>query len=132
MTTPTKPDTAAPRLESGEWDGEYIDARGHRGRLRLTLDVTDGAARGKYELTLRTEDRPQVLTGEVTGKVDGERVSLSLALGRERRQLQYQATMRAAGSYARAAMFGTVEAAPGSDFGGGAWIAWRFATPRAR
>ena len=132
MTTPTKPDTAAVRLESGDWDGEYIDARGHRGRLRLSLDVGSEGVRGKYELTLRTEDQPQVVSGEVTGKVDGERVSLGLALGRERRQMQYQATMRAAGSYAKAAMYGTVEAAPGSDFGGGVWIAWRFATPRPR
>lgn len=115
------------KLESGDWEGEYIDVNGHRGPLRLNLEVKDNTLQGKYELTIRTEDKPQVISGEIEGDVKGENAKMLLAQGREREKMQFDVHVRSAGSFAKGALFGLVGAAPGSNFGGGVWIAWRFA-----
>lgn len=119
-------------LESGAWEGEYIDVHGYRGRLRLDLEATTDALRGTYELTVRSEDKPQIMRGEVEGGMEGDRVRMALELGRSREKMQYEAHIRPAGSYARQALIGVVQAAPQSNFGGGVWIAWRFARPSGR
>lgn len=124
------------KLEPGRWEGEYIDVKGHRGRLSLDLATEGGVLRGKYELTFRTEDSPQIISGAIEGDVD-ERggVRMRLALGGKDRQAgvtgeqKYEARLHSAGSYARQALFGSVGESSEGGFGGGVWIAWRFNRP---
>lgn len=116
--------------ESGEWEGEYIDAGGHRGRLSLRLDASADRVTGSYELTLRAEDSPQIIRGNIEGVQSEDRLELQLRLGESREEMTYSAQVSSARTYAEQAMFGLVTAAPGSDFEGGVWIAWRYGGSR--
>jgi hypothetical protein len=113
-------------LESGEWEGEYIDAAGHRGKLSLKLEATSERVTGSYELAVRAEDRQQIIRGEIEGLHSENRVEMQLRLGESKEAMKYSAQVSSARSHAEQAMFGLVSAAPGSDFEGGVWIAWRY------
>lgn len=113
-------------LESGEWEGEYIDAAGHRGKLSLKLDASADRVTGSYQLTLRAEDRPQIIRGDIQGVHSEDRLEMQLRLGESREEMKYSAQVSSARTHAEQAMFGLVTAAPGSDFEGGVWIAWRY------
>jgi hypothetical protein len=119
--------TTQMKLESGRWEGEYIDVSGHRGALTLTLEVRGDEVFGKYELALRTEDQQSFVSGEVEGRVEGENVRFLLALGANKERLSYSAHLSDAGSYARQALYSTVDSGSEAGFGRGVWIAWRFA-----
>lgn len=137
------------KLESGNWEGEYIDVNGYRGRLSINLKAEGGVLRGAYELTLRTEDAPQILKGVVEGKVDEKgSVSMNLApgntvdkqgaaktdvpMGGGNETMEFNAQTSSAGSFALQALCGLVSGAPQSNFGGGVWIAWRFNKPEEK
>jgi hypothetical protein len=130
------------KLEPGNWDGEYIDVNGYRGKLRLHLETGGGGAvSGKYEMTVRSEDGPQIFGGPIDGKVDDQgNVYLDVTLARggkekegdKRHVVQYTARPSSAGSYAKQALFGSVGGSPETNFGGGVWIAWRFNRPEER
>lgn len=137
------------KLESGNWEGEYIDVNGHRGLLSINLETEGDMLRGEYELTLRTEDQPQILKGAVEGKVDEQgAVNINLALDNtvgkqayEKTQassvgdgkiIRYDAQISSAGSFARQALCGLVSGVPESNLGGGVWIAWRFNRPEGK
>lgn len=127
-------------FEPGEWEGEYIDAYGYRGTLRLSIASDGEKLSGKYELTVRSEDQPQTFGGAVQGSVarsatGSDRVQMQLNLGPEGKgdaqTITYDAVVRPAGTFAKQALFGMVESAPTSDiaqanFGGGVWVAWLF------
>ncbi len=138
------------KLEPGDWEGQYLDANGYQGRLRMRLDTVDdaqGTVRGDAELTLRAEDRPQIIRGQIEGQVEDEddeqtraggqpadpgrgkgkgRLRLRLKVeGGPQGEIQYDARIRPAGSFAKQALFGFVDESPESNFGGGVWIAWR-------
>lgn len=119
-------------IQSGPWQGEYLDAYGHRANLRFDFDVTGDTVRGRFDLRVRTEDAPQSIRGELQGRVEGERVRFTVIVGKERRPVEFEAVVRPAGSHARQAMFGVVRDAPQQNFGGGVWIAWRFVTPQEK
>ena len=135
-------------LESGIWVGEYIDANGHRGELRLELRPSGGRVTGRGELRIRTEDEPQVISGDLEGAVEddpeeqapgpargegrgrGKRVRLRLkGPGVPGPEMQYEGKIRPAGSHARQALFGVVGAMPRENFEGGVWYAWRYDRP---
>jgi hypothetical protein len=113
------------RLEPGVWQGEYLDVRGIRGKLRFELRSVENGVTGEFELRLVSHGRPVVHTGEVQGKVDGS--DLRMTLRGQEEVLEYNAQLRDAGSYAKQAMIGTVLTSPRSEGAGGVWIAWRFA-----
>ena len=113
------------KLEPGVWQGEYLDVRGIRGKLRFELRSVENVVTGEFELRLVSRGRPVVHTGKVQGKVDGS--DLRMTLRGQEEVLEYNAQLRDAGSYAKQAMIGTVLTSPGSEGAGGVWIAWRFA-----
>lgn len=115
-----------PTIESGLWQGEYIDANGYRGDLRLTLVTSGDTLTGEIALKLRTEDQAQVIRGTVDGVAEYELVHLRSALEGVPEKIEYAAEVRPAGSYACHALFGTMPAVPQYNLGGGIWIAWRF------
>lgn len=115
------------KMESGVWEGQYLDVNGHRGTLRLTLEPKEDTLRGKYELKLITEDNPKVIQGNVEGQIEGTNIHMQLALGKTAQKVQYESHVCPAGSYAKQAIFGLVESVPQSNLGGGVWIAWKFA-----
>jgi hypothetical protein len=124
------------RIEAGEWEGEYTDVNGHRGKLRFALEVAGDDIRGTYQLILAEEDQPEVISGRVQGGMAGSTVRFRAVAEAEkqegRAEVQYEAQIAPAGSYARQALFGVVSAAPQANFGGGVWIAWRFDRPAGR
>ena len=120
-------------LSSGVFEGQYLDAYGYRGLLKIDVKTSDNRLEGNYELTIVTEDKPQVLTGRVEGTQERAAVRLRLALGKEGKEqkpLEYVAEVRPAGSHARQCMYGLVNAPKESGLGGGVWIAWEFAERR--
>jgi hypothetical protein len=131
-TTADRSTAAQGAIQGGPWQGEYFDAYGHRAALRFDLDVTGDTVRGRFDLRIRTEDAPQSIRGELEGRVEGERVRFAVVVGKERRRVEFDAVVRPAGSHARQAMFGVVREAPQPNFGGGAWIVWRYSTPAER
>lgn len=114
------------KLEPGNWEGQYLDARGYRAKLRLTIESREGLLEGSYELVVATEDKPQVVTGRLVGKHSADAVRFDLGGEKAKQTLSYEATLQPAGSYAKQCLMGIAKAPPGSDFGGGVWIAWRF------
>lgn len=114
------------RSLAGEWRGEYIDAGGRRARVKLWLDVEGEKARGRYELSVQTEDEPQRVTGALIGRARGEEVELTLAGKDPKDSMTYSGAIRSAGGHAKQAMFGAVTSLPGGDFRGGVWIVWQF------
>jgi hypothetical protein len=115
-----------PILESGLWEGEYIDANGHRGELGLDLETSASTVTGTMELVVRTEDEPQVINGEIDGAVEGKSLRLHMVLEDRSEVIECVARVRSAGSYARQALTGTIPALPRYGLGGGVWIAWHF------
>lgn len=133
MSTPAdRIDARQGTLESGTWKGEYLDAYGHRGGVRFELDASGDDVRGRYEITVRSEDQPHLISGTLEGRVEGNRARLHALAGKEGRRVEFDAVIGPAGSYARQALFGTVQDVPEQNFGGGVWIAWRFAGPDSR
>ena len=113
------------KLEPGVWEGEYLDVRGLRGKVRFVLRSVDKAVSGEFEMSLVTRGRPLVHKGSLEGSVDGTNVRLTLKGPAQ--VLEHVAEVREAGSYAKQALIGVVRTSPGADWGGGVWIAWRFA-----
>ena len=126
QATSPHPEGKPMTLQTGEWEGEYIDVYGHRGTLHMTLEDSAGSLSGKYELTIQSEDKPKVMTGEITGVVEGDSVGLTLAMGKNAEKAEYRAWIRHAGGFALQSLVGFVDPIPGSGFGGGVWVAWRF------
>jgi hypothetical protein len=131
-TTADRPSPTQTPIQSGSWQGEYLDTYGHRAALRLELEVSGDNVRGRYDLRVRTEDAPQMIRGELEGRLEGDRVRFAAIVGKEGRRVEFDAVVRPAGSHARQAMFGVVRDAPQPNFGGGIWMAWRFTTPADR
>jgi hypothetical protein len=121
-------------VQSGRWTGEYLDVNGFRGRITLDLDATDEGFDGEFRLEIRSEDAAQVLSGRLTGAVGkGEaRLIWQPERGQVAEPVTTRAEVRPAGSYARQAMLGVADPVPASNFGGGVWIAWRFADQPGR
>ena len=114
-------------VKSGVWQGEYLDVNGHRGKLRLDLEAEGGRVTGRYRLTLAAEDEPETISGRVEGSVEGSSIRFEAPVGKqEAERILYEGSLRPAGSFALQAIYGTVEAVPQENFGGGVWIVWRF------
>ena len=119
------------KVLTGTFEGQYLDAYGYRGRLRIDIQsVKEGQLLGSYELVLASEDKPQTISGRVLGIQEHGTVKLSLVFGediKEQGDLAYTAELQNAGSYAKQCIFGVVKAPSRSGLGGGVWIAWQFA-----
>jgi len=114
-------------LESGEWEGEYIDVRGYRGELQLKIETDGDTVRGAYELAVPDEHETAHYEGELRGHVEKDHVQLELpGLGPDREPIETTATIESALPYARQALVGRMDSVPEQNFGGGPWIAWRF------
>jgi ribosomal 30S subunit maturation factor RimM len=122
-----------PKFQPGSWDGEYIDAHGVRGTLRLRFEGNDERVKGTYEVRFRTEDQPQVIKGDLEGETREGRLRFLLPIGERtdargdaREKVGFDAQVSDAGSHAKQAIFGVVSGAPRANLGGGVFIAWRF------
>lgn len=113
-------------LIPGDWEGEYLDAYGHRGQLRMTLEESDGSVKGSYELTIADEDQADIQRGEIVGSIERGVVGLSFGSEKGDIRVEHKAQIRHAGGYALQALVGVVDPVPGTGLGGGVWIAWRF------
>ncbi len=125
------PPRESQRLEAGEWRGEYLDVYGRHGKLTLRLAGVGAGLAGEYELTLRSEDAPQVLRGRVRAVPveTGVRFELDQEKGAP---LAFHAQVRPAGGHAQQAIVGLVDAPAGSGLGGGVWIAWKYSGTAAK
>lgn len=123
--------TEPPQLQSGTFEGQYLDAFGYRGRIRVDVESKEGVLQGKYEMVLATEDKPLVIAGHLDGKYgkSGE-VMMRLTNEKTKVSLEYSAKLQAAGSFAKQCLMGVVKAPAKSGFGGGVWIAWQYAGRR--
>ncbi len=113
-------------FKPGVWQGNYLDAFGYRGEIKLHTESKGEEISGKFELVLASEDQPKVVSGSVSGKQKEGSVQLKMSVGKSQEPLEYSARIMNASSYATQCMSGMVTTPKNSDFGGGVWIAWRF------
>ncbi|MFW9846478.1 MAG: hypothetical protein ACFFD6_07010 [Candidatus Thorarchaeota archaeon] len=113
------------------WQGEYIDVFGHRGRLKLALTTLEEKVSGKYEFVLRTEDKAETKRGDIKGYAKGADIELDLIHNPasnkgKSAEHRHSAKITSAGSFAEKVMVGKAKGLPEANLGGGIWIAWRF------
>jgi hypothetical protein len=113
-------------FKPGVWKGKYLDAHGYRGEITLNTESKGEEIMGNFELTVASEDEPQVLSGKVMGVLKKGSVLLKMTIEKSQETIAYNAQLMNAGSYATQCMGGIITAPRNSDFGGGVWIAWRF------
>lgn len=117
------------KFESGLWTGEYLDVKGYRGTLSIEFNMSGQSLKGKFEMKLKSEDKPQFLAGEVEGSVERDNIKIKLISRKEKMpDILYNAKLSEAGSFAKQSMYGIIETAGGFNFGGGVFIAWRFSS----
>lgn len=122
------------KLLSGDWDGEYTDSYGHKGKLRFKMDVKETNVLGDFELTVKKPDKPWKVAGKMKGVIQkGNNIEFTLEIpdtekGVEStpKQAKFKAHLRSAGSYAHQSLIGIADKMPMKNFGGGVWVAWRF------
>lgn len=119
-------------LQSGEWEGEYRDVNGFFGDISMRIGSDDEEFTGVFELTLfkpamTDDDEPRSIDGRIHGDVREDKVAFEVTpVEKSEEPLRYTGTMRDAGSYAKQALFGSVDPIAATNFGGGVWIAWLF------
>ena len=115
------------KLLPGNWEGHYLDVRGYRCNLKLSIKSEQERLSGKFQLEIpRGLHDSQTLQGGLSGEIKGEEVSLILEIGKKNDGLNYRAQLSDAGSHATQALYGNVVSTLNRDFGGGIWIAWRY------
>lgn len=111
---------------SGAYEGQYLDAFGHRGNLYLTLSFANGNVTGSYEARLADEDdASRTLTGSIEGTYADNTLALEVTLDNGD-ILTLDAQGSDAGSYGNFGFYGLVNPPPSGNFGGGVWIAWNY------
>lgn len=114
-------------LDSGAWEGEYLDVRGFRGELEMKLEVEGDEVRGSYEMVVADEDEAMEFAGELRGTVEEDRVFFELEpLGPAGASVESTATIESAIPYAKQALVGELGPVKALNFGGGCWMAWHF------
>ncbi|MBM3501404.1 MAG: hypothetical protein FJX74_22345 [Armatimonadetes bacterium] len=121
-----------PDLEAGPWEGQYLDANGFRGTLRLDISRGGREFEGTFELDIRDEEGTQRMSGELRGTTENGIARIRWYRGKQGEPVETESRHVFAGSYARQALLGMGDPVPDTSFGGGVWIVWRFASKGER
>jgi hypothetical protein len=116
-------------MESGKWEGEFIDSSGQRAVVRIYVDNEGDVRAGRFELVFKTEDEPFVVSGACEMRISGQRVQFEVP-ARDAKDQQstvlYSASLSDAGTHARQALYGTIDEPPVDGLNGGVFIAFRY------
>ncbi|GEM_PF-6981343 len=116
------------KLQSGLYQGKYLDIKGREGFVKFDLKVDGDHVHGKYEMDVLDEHSSDKITGELSGKLSENQIELDLSRGKEKLPVKYHARVADAMPYAEQALYGQVSDVQSKKLGGGVWIAWRFKT----
>ena len=140
-----KADPASDRNGARAYEGEYYDALGHRGQIKLRFGGAGAAADSDCEIVLAGEHEPVTFAGPASAPfampLDAasagtqaryvlEVASAALTSEDTTERTSVEATLtlhaRTATPYALHALFGIIEVTGDPGLAGGVWIAWQY------
>lgn len=119
---------------SGHWSGLMMDGEGHRARLDLDLEQSDGALKGSLTFALVEDHEVSERCGEASGKISDGTVHLRYAVPSEAGgvEVDFEGDIMPVKHHAIAALCGCyrVRGAGDESLSGGVAILWKYRTSK--